>query len=57
MNDLTGFPLSVVRFSLSDCAPIPPKLLKKAQGQGGSLQADRGVLEVRRSERRGGPTS
>ena len=33
-----------------------PRLLKKAQMQGGTPQAERGVLDVRRSECRGGPT-
>jgi len=33
-----------------------PRLLKKAQMQGGSPQAERDVLGVRRSERRGEPT-
>jgi len=35
---------------------LSPRLLKKVQMQGGSPEAERGVLEVRRSERRGGPT-
>jgi len=33
-----------------------PRLLKKVQMQGGAPQAERGVLEVRRSERRGATT-
>jgi hypothetical protein len=32
------------------------RLLKKVQLQGGLPEAERGVLEVRRSERRGKPT-
>jgi hypothetical protein len=32
------------------------RLLKKAQMQGGTPEAERGVLEVRRSECRGGST-
>ena len=32
------------------------RLLKKVQPQGGTAKAERGVLVVRRSERRGGPT-
>ena len=35
---------------------LSPRLLKKVQMQGGTPKAERGVLEVRRSERRGGPT-
>ena len=36
--------------------PISPRLLKKVQLQGGAPQAERDVLEVRRSECRGTPT-
>jgi len=36
--------------------PSSPRLLKKVQLQGGALKPERGVLEVRCSERRGGPT-
>jgi hypothetical protein len=35
---------------------LSPRLLKKVQMQGGTPKAERGVLEVRRSEWRGGPT-
>ena len=35
---------------------LSPRLLKKVQMQGGSPEAERGVLEVRRSECRGKPT-
>ena len=36
--------------------PFLPRLLIKAQMQGGGPTAERGVLEVRRSECRGRPT-
>ena len=35
---------------------VLPRLLKKVQMQGGTPKPERGVLEVRRSEWRGGPT-
>jgi len=36
--------------------PFFPRLLKKVQMQGGTPKAERGVLEVRRSEWQGAPT-
>jgi hypothetical protein len=48
--------LVIGNWSLAAEKPFSPRLLKKVQMQGGTPEPERGVLEVRRSEWRGGPT-